>query len=76
MHLIGGLLTVLEVSWQAWYWGSIGNCILERERESELEIVGWVWDFENLKAHPSDILSPTRPHLLILLIVLESATPW
>ena len=36
----------------------------------------WSWAFETSKPTLSDILPPTRPHLLILLILSKSSTPW
>ena len=38
--------------------------------------LGSTWDSETSKPTPSDTLPPTRPHLLIPLILLNSATPW
>jgi hypothetical protein len=48
----------------------------ERERERGGKRLGLAWTFEISKPTCSDILPPTRPHLLILLILSKSFTPW
>ena len=76
-HLTGKLLTVLEVPFIITVAESavagMADVVLGRQRKT--------WGFLSLKAfeaqaHPSDTLPPTRPHLLILLILSKSSTPW
>lgn len=58
---------ILIHSWGEMQWGR------ERGRR-KLCCVTWV--FETSKPATRDILPPTRRHLLILLILLNSVTPW
>ena len=40
------------------------------------EALGLTWVFETSKPTPSDLVTATRPHLLILLILSNSTPPW
>jgi hypothetical protein len=50
--------------------GTESYTLIHRQRENLGPGIG----FWNLKAQPSDTLSPTKPHLLILLILPDGAT--
>ena len=50
---------------------------ISRERDTETETdTGLGMDFESSKSTPRDRLIPTKPLLTILLVPLNSATPW
>jgi hypothetical protein len=82
-HLIGGLVTVSEA------WSLIikaGSIAADRNGAGEVvesyiliynqrKNLGLVWAFKTSKPTPSDTFPPTRPHLLILLILSKWPTP-
>ena len=70
-----GLHPGIAGAWQqAWYWKRRRSWELHPDLQAER--LGLAWAFELSKPIHSDALPPTRPRLLILLILSKSSTSW
>ena len=71
-HLVEGLLTVSKVNLISSRQAGRQGTGAEADPQAKRETLGLAWAFEMSQPTPSDTLSLTRPHLLILLILSNS----